>query len=674
MVEMAGGTCLPFHIGGNQLMRKARALTAVTVGAMTSLALASGPVIAAQDDGLTPAQRDSLEAGIQVAPKGSAAAKRSTTTAPNPYLANVPDLKDVDYSTWRTRMAIAAKARAKNPQLATSQRQAAGAQAATPALVHDEEEPVGTSGSNDRVANAELITGFGTGPRQSNKLRILGSMPDLIPTASALAPVAEDNGSIPLAGDTGITGNGARTTSGTLGDGPHGPEGTGTNDFEFYELTSNAGNVLTVDTTGSAVDTVVGLYSASGELLASNDDGGPGLTSLLEYETEATATYYVLVAAYSSDGSFPSDPQNSGSGAGGAVTGDFQLAISTGALDHDFYAFRLRKGDVIGSTVTGSSSALTVYRPDGTEMVGADRVDASSTYPPESPLPGGGNTTMAYVAGTTGVHVLELGAGIGNYDVTVNDFRPGSEIDSANRVQTIFLDFDGATVNTAIWGGPGVRTLSPFNAFIARWGLNRSQEAQLINRITAEVTENLKTDMLAVNPQLELRIVNSRNSADIFGRTNVSRVIVGGTIAQSGIPTIGIAQFIDPGNYGHEDSAVVLLDTLSNPSGNPSLNTYLNESSDRLAFVSQAIGNVIAHEVGHMVGNFHTDNANELHSLMDAGGVGFPNLYGVGPDGVGGTADDTDTDFVLDEFIPVEGFTGHEDTAVNTAWAYTGRR
>ena len=40
-------------------------------------------------------------------------------------------------------------------------------------------------------------------------------------------------------------------------------------------------------------------------------------------------------------------------------------------------------------------------------------------------------------------------------------------------------------------------------------------------------------------------------------------MIVGGTIDQSGIPTIGIAQYIDPGNYGHEDSALVLLDVLS---------------------------------------------------------------------------------------------------------------
>ena len=46
---------------------------------------------------------------------------------------------------------------------------------------------------------------------------------------------------------------------------------------------------------------------------------------------------------------------------------------------------------------------------------------------------------------------------------------------------------------------------------------------------------------------------------------------------------------------------------------------------------------------------------------MDQGG-NFPLLFGVGPDGVGGTADDPDVDFGEDVFNPSEGFTGIEDT------------
>ena len=55
-------------------------------------------------------------------------------------------------------------------------------------------------------------------------------------------------------------------------------------------------------------------------------------------------------------------------------------------------------------------------------------------------------------------------------------------------------------------------------------------------------------------------------------------------------------------------------------------------------------------------------------NLMDAGG-NFQLLFGVGPDGIGGTADDPDVDFGEDLLSPFEGFTGIEDTAARTRWA-----
>ncbi len=57
---------------------------------------------------------------------------------------------------------------------------------------------------------------------------------------------------------------------------------------------------------------------------------------------------------------------------------------------------------------------------------------------------------------------------------------------------------------------------------------------------------------------------------------------------------------------------------------------------------------------------------------MDQGG-NFPLLYGVGPDGVGGTRDDWDVDFGEDRFVPDEGFTGLENTLSRTALALTVR-
>jgi hypothetical protein len=158
----------------------------------------------------------------------------------------------------------------------------------------------------------------------------------------------------------------------------------------------------------------------------------------------------------------------------------------------------------------------------------------------------------------------------------------------------------------------------------------------------------------------------------------VSRVIVGGTIAESGVDTIGIAESIDPGNFARAETALVLLDVLSDPpspgSGiDPSLNAYLRPQSNRVRFVGTAVGNVVSHEAGHFIGSFHVDQFNPILNLMDQGG-NFPLLYGVGQDRIGGTPDDRDVDFGKDTYNPFEGFTGTENTAAFTKWGLSPLR
>ena len=66
--------------------------------------------------------------------------------------------------------------------------------------------------------------------------------------ATPIGPFAEDEGSIPLAGNTGLGPGAAVEASGTIGDGPFGSSGTGSGDFDFFRIGGVlAGQIITVD-------------------------------------------------------------------------------------------------------------------------------------------------------------------------------------------------------------------------------------------------------------------------------------------------------------------------------------------------------------------------------------------------------------------------------------------
>ncbi|HEY0534014.1 MAG TPA: DVUA0089 family protein [Actinoplanes sp.] len=622
-----------------------------------------------QKSGPTPAQ-PAVAAGVPKAPLGSKPA------GPNPYLADLPAGAHPDYAGWRNYLKAQSSSKIK-ARLKLQNLKAQGLAATPPAVVVDEDELDGTSGGNDSPVNAQRVTGFGTGAKQYSRIRVLGSL-DNEPIDAVDVPAApEDDGSIPLAGDTGISGlrNGAVIDS-QIGDGPHGRlTGDGSNDFDFFKVTARAGQVLTAATAtpDGPLDTVLELWSADGTLLALNDDSGVSLDSRISFPVVTAGDYYVSVAAY---GGLPGDPFDSGSGTGvGDPTppsqGPYTLSLSSVGVDTDFYAIKLKPGDVLGASVAGSASYLTVYDTTPREVHGSEQ-DASVVYPMASPLPAGGNAVTDYVATKAGWHYIGVAHGSGAYDITVEAYRP--PLEGTTPVQTVFLDFDGARVNTGVFGGPGNRDLSPFAAFITRWGLTRADEDALIDAVVAGVTENLKKDMVAsgLNSRFKLKVLNSKDDPDPWGKPNVSRIVVGGTVAESGVDTIGISQSIDPGNFETSETALVLLDYLSDPAGeDSSLNTYITPASDKVSFLGHALGNVIAHEGGHFFGNFHTDNADDRPNVMDAGGGGFGTLFGVGPDGIGGTADDIDVDFGDDRFIPAEGFAGTEDTLGRIAFGVT---
>lgn len=663
-------------------MSSARTRVASVAALALALTGAVGTTLGAQGAVAAPAgrgdpsvtQRLALQAGLQVGAKHTTRPRVSvggrSYLAANPFLAELRTDTGADWSYWRRRMSAEGQQGAQT-RTGTARRSAAPQVAVPTPYTYTEHEPAGRLHRNDTQDTSELLTGFGLHQaHQAVDVKGRLSLPVVRTTAIR---TREDQGSIPLATHTGVGGTRhGITVSSAIGDGPHGRARDRHGDFDFFRLHAAAGDAIRATTRGSRMDTVLVVYGPHGRILDANDDlSDSSSASSLTHTVSQAGYYYVMVGGYSDSGTVPASPFRSGSGSGAGAQGRYHLDLKVSPVDQDFYGVHLGSGDVLGGTLHGGASEVVVHRVDGSRVVGSQQ-DASSAYPAQSPLPGGG-ATFAYVAEQPGWYAVSADQGSGDYTMLLETYRPGSERAAHGAVQTMFLDFDGERLNTAMFGGAGVSTLSPLKRFLPRWGLSAADENAVIDATVASYKQDIEQTLKAkgLNGRLAVRVLNSRDDADPFGRPDVSRVVVGGTIRQTGVPTIGIAQSIDPGNYAHEETALVLLDSVAEPKGpRYSFNTYLGRGSDRTAFVGRTLGDLAAHETGHMIGSFHTDELDTTANLMDAGGGGQARFYGVGPDRLGGTADDRRVDFGVDRFTPAEGFVGREDTLNNSAWAF----
>lgn len=285
-------------------------------------------------------------------------------------------------------------------------------------------------------------------------------------------------------------------------------------------------------------------------------------------------------------------------------------------------------------------------------------------YPVDSPLRHVGDLGVDHVAAIDGRHAVVVRNGAGSYD---GELRVVPSAASAGAdPQVVFLDTDGALVEPSTLDPTAQPSagLSRLSAFLFRWGLDPADEDRVVEAMVTRVEEIF--GLLAGDgpPLIDLRW--SARHRDPWGTEGVSRVVVGGSQAQSGLITTGIAESVDPGNLDRDETAVVLLDLLS-ASGDPeSINGIdLADGASKAELVGSTLGAVVAHEIGHLLGNWHTDAANTVPSIMD-GGSPVADLVGVGADGTWGTADDEVIGFTRDAFDPVEGYSGLQDTAART--------
>ena len=523
-----------------------------------------------------------------------------------------------------------------------------------------EQEAPGARGENDTVDPDRLP---GTLGRHERELQLRGTLATEQVRHQAIDPSSENDGAIPLARDLALDEQqkGVSTT-GRVGDGPHGSEGSGSGDFDFYRFEASAGETLTVDLEpGGELFPNLLVYDAEGNLLIGAQDMIEGTGNAhLSYPIEQDGDYYVAVGSL-----FPGDPFDSASGNGVVTEGPYDLRVSVDVADTDVFPVFARKGEVLGVTVAGASRRVAVRSPDG-ELAQASALDSGLIYPAGSPLPGGGNATADHVVQRTGWHWVAVSDGSGAYTATVAAHRPPA---AAKQPQTIFLDFSGPTFHNRIFAGsvvePGERTLSPMRDFLPNWGLEKSDERAVIEATTERVREILREDIAGS----KVRVTNSLEDPGLFGKPGVSRVMIGGTVEEAGlIPAFGIAQSIDPGNFVREETAIVMLDRMSAPGQQlPSLNAFLTEDSDRIRAVAQALGNTAGHEAGHYLGNWHTDDYDDGANLMDTGNL--LQVYALGPDGVAGTRDDDRAAMSSSRYEPLQGLSGSENSRLRTGVA-----
>lgn len=549
--------------------------------------------------------------------------------------------------------------------------------------------------------------------------------------------VHEDNGSIPLAVKTGLGAKQLTATLSRIGDGPHGSNGTQEGDFDYYEVGTAiaplpAGVFLEVDIdtfdNGNTLDSFVIIWNSSGSVVASadSDNRNGSRDAFLSYRVESEGVYYVSVSARHNGlsggpgpltSSFPESPFLSGSGAGIASEGDYNITIRVS--DVDYVQVQLQAGDVVGISSVGRDSPVVGIRLEslsGTELVaqGSNSAffgeNASVFYPPGSPLDSNGDLHASYVIAESGTYrIAFMGSAPVDYQMDLRAFRPDFEKDDST--QGIFLTFgtvqavydpDTGETTTTIGGpiefNPSVYNVPEFGViyndvdvlisslavFLEPLGLPVGDEDEILNSYFSlvfgivDVVENHfpSNVRVLIGPKLRPGDPFYVPEFDDF-----AEILVGGKIEETGISTVGLSQTIDPGNFLKSEQAFVLLDIISQQI--PSIPVFSItgaggeiDAARRFQAVvkmySTVIGNIVAHEAGHFIGGFHTNNANQVWELMDAGGVPFSQIAGVGFDGIFNTIDDNIFSFGEDEYLPGELFSGIEDTAATIFYGVNG--
>jgi len=215
-------------------------------------------------------------------------------------------------------------------------------------------------------------------------------------------------------------------------------------DQDWFKVRLTAGDTYQINLEGSATTgetlsdpLLAGVYDASGALVAgtTNDDGGTGLNSQIDFAPTTTGDYFISASAFGSGvGTYklllnqtntgaPTDDFTETTGTTGSVSVGGSSNGSIEAIgDNDWFAVDLVAGqtyrlDLEGTETSGGTLAdpylRGIYNSSGTEIPGAIDDDGGA----------GRNSQLAFTASSTGTHYISAGAysGTGTYKLSVSE-------------------------------------------------------------------------------------------------------------------------------------------------------------------------------------------------------------------------------------------------------------
>ncbi len=158
---------------------------------------------------------------------------------------------------------------------------------------------------------------------------------------------------------------------------------------ETWTFSANAGDVISIEMNSSDFDTYLELHDADGQQVTSNDDGGPGLNSLISgFAIPRSGRYTIVARSFGNGGSgsytltltrgtaisasptplpTPASSNQGSIGYGDTVTGSLNRSL-------DSWTFNGSAGDVVNIAMNSSDfdTYLELYGPDGQEVTRND--------------------------------------------------------------------------------------------------------------------------------------------------------------------------------------------------------------------------------------------------------------------------------------------------------------